>query len=346
MSPILLNRRSIRIRLSITILESRMNTLPLSRYLADASPLIYGCMGLGGGWNKEAITQEHLKQTHNIIDATLENGINIFDHADIYTLGKAEEVFGQALLERPELREMIYLQSKCAIRFEDESGPKRYDMSGEWIEQSVNNSLSRLKTDYLDLLILHRPDPLMQPEEVAQTLHALKASGKVRHFGVSNMQQHQMSLLQSCLNEPLVVNQIEMSLQQLGWLEEGVLAGNPQGKDVNFSAGTLEYCRLNSVQIQSWGSLAQGLFTGREITHEAVHIQQTAQLIASLAVEYQVSKEAIVLAWLMRHPANIQPVIGTTNIDRIKACTQASDIELTRAHWYALYVSSRGEELP
>ena len=160
------------------------------------------------------------------------------------------------------------------------------------------------------------------------------------------MNATQMGFLQHYLDFPLVVNQLELNLLHSGWLDEVVLANNTQGKDLSFGSGTIEYCRMNKVQIQSWGSLCQGLLTGRDLSGQPRHIHQTAALVNSLAAEYQTSKEAILLAFLMRHPAGIQPVIGTTNLDRIRACSNAAKVTLSRAHWYALYVCARGEELP
>lgn len=323
-----------------------MKKLPLANYLPDVSALSYGCMGLGGGWNNQPISQEDVRQAHDVIDCALEHGINLFDHADIYTMGKAEQVFGEVLKSRPELREHIYLQSKCGIRFEDEGAPTRYDFSASWITSSVDNILSRLNIEYLDVLLLHRPDPLMDPAEVADTFHSLRQAGKVRHLGVSNMNGQHMTLLQNSLDAPLVANQIEISLNQLDWLDEVVLAGNTAGKDLNFTSGTLEYCRLNDVQIQAWSSLCRGLYSGRDVSNEAESVKRTADLVNKLAGEYQVSAEAIVLGFLTRHPAAIQPVIGTTNLDRIRACCDTVNVQLTREHWYSLYVSARGEKLP
>ena len=324
-----------------------MNTVPLAHYLPGVSRLIYGCMGFGGGWDQQPIGKADLDIARAALDAALDAGLNFFDHADIYTRGKAETVFGQLLKERPGLRDKLYIQSKCGIRFADDQGnPGRYDFSKDWIIGSVEGSLKRLNIDHLDVLLLHRPDPLMEPDEVAEAFSTLKSAGKVRYFGVSNMQLHQIQFLQWALPEPLVVNQIEISLAQLDWLEEGVLAGNPAGRDVNFTAGTLEYCRRNGVQLQSWGSLARGLFSGRAGSEQTESVRNTAQLVAKLAGEYGVSKEAIVLGWLMRHPANIQAVIGTVNGDRIKACAQAESIRLSREQWYTLYVSARGTPLP
>ena len=319
---------------------------PLADYVSHNSPLVLGCMGLGGGWNKQAIGAPDINQAHQVIDAALDSGICVFDHADIYTLGKAEQVFGQVLRQRPELRQHMSLQSKCGIRFDDALGPKRYDASKRWLEHSVEGILQRLGIEQLDVLMLHRPDPLMEPEDVANAFNALQAAGKVAHFGVSNMQRPQMAFLQSAISQPLVCNQVELSLSHLAWLEQGVTGGSPTHSASNFVPGTIEYCRQHNVQLQSWGSLSQGIYSGRPLHDATAAVQQTARLVASLAADYQVSKEAIVLAWLMRHPANIQPVIGTTNVERIKACAQAPQLELTREQWYALYIAARGEELP
>ncbi|KKO49446.1 aldo/keto reductase [Arsukibacterium sp. MJ3] len=319
---------------------------PLAQHLRQHSPLVFGCMSLGGGWNSNPLCAADIAQAHQVIDAALEAGICIFDHADIYTYGKAEQAFGKVLAQRPQLRAQLSLQSKCGIRFANANAVQRYDFSAQWITQSVDNILSRLQIEQLDVLLLHRPDPLMEPAEIAETFTQLQHSGKVKHFGVSNMQQHQMALLQDALITPLLVNQLELSLSHLAWLDEGTTAGCSGEPGVNFSSGTIEYCRRHKVQLQAWGSLSQGLFSGKDVSTEPQHIQATAELVKQLAAEYQVSTEAIVLGWLMRHPANIQPVIGTTNIKRIAACAEVSRVQLSREHWYALYLAARGSALP
>jgi predicted oxidoreductase len=304
-------------------------------------------MGLGGGWNQNPITSEHVKQAHEVVDAALSIGINMFDHADIYTMGKAEKVFGQVLKERKDLRERIFLQSKCGIRFaEGPNVPGRYDFSKQHILNSVDGILGRLGVEYLDFLLLHRPDPLMDPEEVASAIYELKKSGKVRWFGVSNMSAGQIRLLQAYSDEPFIINQLEMSLAKIGWLETGVHVNQEAAKNNVFPEGTLEYCRLENIQLQAWGPLAQGLFSGRSLEGYSEAIQNTARLVGEMAEQKGTTREAIVLSWLMTHPAAIQPVIGTTNPDRIRACADAPNIALTREEWYALYVSSRGKNLP
>ncbi|NMO96363.1 aldo/keto reductase [Paenibacillus lemnae] len=324
-----------------------MSIMPLNRRNIPASRIVMGCMGLGGGWDESPLTAEHVKQAHEAVEAALSVGINMFDHADIYTLGKAEQVFGQVLKERPELREQILLQSKCGIRFAGPNGvPSRYDFSKKHILHSVDRSLERLGVEYLDILLLHRPDPLMDPAEVAEALETLKSSGKVRHFGVSNMHAGQISLLQSYTNIPFVVNQLQMSLQHVGWLDAGVRVNRGNSKDNIFPEGTLEYCQQHHIQIQAWGPLAQGVYTGRPVENMPESIQETAAMVQRLAAEKETTPEAVLLAWLMKHPAGIQPVIGTKHPERIRACGGAELVELSREEWYSLYVSSRGSDLP
>jgi len=312
----------------------------------QSSKLIFGCMGLGGEWNQSSISRDDISQANLAIDTALEGGITVFDHADIYTLGKAETVFGLVLKKRRGLRETITLQSKCGIRFDDSLGPKRYDFSHEWLTQSVEGSLSRLQVDRLNTLMLHRPDPLMEVDEVCRSLQMLYEQGKVEQFGVSNMHWYQIDYLQKNLSVPIVANQLELSLANRGWLEEGLLAGTSDGKNMSASVGTVEFCQQNNIQIQAWGSLAQGVYSGRPVSNESAVIQDTAVLVAQLSEKYQTSREAIVLAWLMRHPADIRPVIGTANSKRIKACCEATSVTLTREDWYDLFVTARGVELP
>lgn len=314
--------------------------------LGITNPIVYGCMGLGGGWNQNPVSAQDVQQAHAVVDTLLDQGINFIDHADIYTFGKAEVVFGKVLKERPELADQLVLQSKCGIRFEDHLGPGRYDFSKEWLESSVDGILERLGIQHLPILLLHRPDPLMSAEEVGDTLNKLKETGKVGGFGVSNMSAAQMDLIQQHLNTKLIANQMELSLSKLDWIDDGVMHNVGSDKSVSFPSGTIEYCIKQEVQLQAWGSLSQGLFTGRDNSDQSSNVQQTSAVVNELSHLYGVSKEAIVLAWLMKHPANVMPVIGTTNLDRIRACNEATSVNLSREHWYKLYVTSRGEVLP
>ncbi len=318
----------------------------LQQYLPKASRLVYGCMGLGGGWNQNPVSQEDIKQASEITQTALNAGITVFDHADIYTFSKAEHVFGQVLKQTPSLRNQLYIQSKCGIRFEDEHNAGRYDFSAQWVRQSVEQSLQRLHCEQLDVLLLHRPDPLMQLNELAETINTLHQQGKIAHIGVSNMNTAQIAFLQSALSLPIVANQIEMSLAKTDWLDDSIGVNTPASAKVGFNTGLLEYCQMHDIQLQAWGCLAQGTFSEAGLNAEDPRIQKTAYYVKQLAAEYQVSGEAIVLAFLLRHPANIQPVIGTTNTKRIDACAQATTVSLTREQWYNLYVFSRGKALP
>ncbi|WP_198536541.1 aldo/keto reductase [Paenibacillus sp. DMB5] len=324
-----------------------MKTLPLNARGIPASRIALGCMGLGGGWDYEPLTAENISQGHEAVEAALSIGINFFDHADIYTRGKAEKVFGQIFKDRPGLREEIIIQSKCGIRLiEPGDTSNTFDISGEHILRSVDGTLSRLGTEYLDILLLHRPDPLMDPEEIAEALHRLKKAGKVRHFGVSNMSAAQIRLLQHYCDEPFIVNQLHMSLAKISWLDAMVSVNREPWKDITFPEGTVEYCRMENIQLQAWGPLAQGSFSGRSLEGQPENVVQTAALVSSLAEQKNTTPEAIVLSWLMTHPAAIQPVIGTVNPKRITACAGADKVELSRKEWYELYISSRGEKLP
>lgn len=322
-------------------------TLPLHRHQIPASPLALGCMGLGGDWDaSSAITSDHLRQAQAAVEAALEIGINFFDHADIYTRGKAETVFGRVLQARPDLRPHIFIQTKCGIRFQEGDVPGRYDFSHDHIVRSVEGSLTRLAIDYLDVLLLHRPDPLMEPDEVAQAFDELHAAGKVRSFGVSNMNAAQMAFLQHSLDQPLVVNQLELSLAHLGFLDAGVHVNQDAAREDQFPQGTVEYCQTHAVQIQAWGPLAQGLFSGRPLDRAPENVRATAERVAALARTHSTTAEAIALAFLLRHPAGIQPVVGSTVPGRIQACKDAPTVHLSREEWYALYVAARGKALP
>jgi predicted oxidoreductase len=322
------------------------NVLPLSKHLTNVSEIAYGCMGLGGGWNDNPVSQDDVYQTQAIIETAMASGINLFDHADIYTFSKAEQAFGQVLKSQPELRDQMFLQSKCGIRFQGEGNVGRYDFSAHWVQSSVEGILERLNTEKLDVLLLHRPDPLMELDELARTLQDLHSAGKVEHFGVSNMSGYQIEYLQSALDQPLVVNQMEMSLAKLDWLNDVVLVNSQGLNESDWAPGTLEYCRTNGVQLQAWGCLAQGRFSEQGLNSEDENVRATSKYVQQLSEKYGVTSEAIVLAFLLRHPAGIQPVIGTTNLDRIRASVAASKVNLTREEWYNLFVYSRGQALP
>ena len=283
------------------------------------------------------------------IRAALDQGIDFFDHADIYGRGKRETIFAQVWQEVPGLRDRIVLQSKCGIRFSgepDASAPQRYDFSYEHIVRSVEGSLNRLKTGYLDVLLLHRPDALAEPEDVARAFDELYRAGKVRFFGVSNHTAAQIQLLQTCVEQPLVANQIELNVIHAQLINDGIVFNCADDAVASRSEGTLEFCRMHGITIQAWSPLARGDVSGRSLANPDARIEQTAALVAQLAEEKGVSREAIVIAWLLRHPARIQPIIGTTNPGRIARACQGDGIELDREEWYRLFIAGRGGRVP
>ena len=305
-------------------------------------------MGLGGSWSSEPHSSADVDEAAAAVDAALEVGITLFDHADIYRGGKSEAVFGEVLAQMPGLRERIRLQTKCGIRLNEQGLETHYDLSGDGILTRVNESLARLRTDYVDVLMLHRPDPLMDPAEVASAVRQLMAEGKVRALGVSNMSGSQIEVLQDRLGTPVVANQLEMSLLKRAWLESTVLVNHAEGTDYSFPHGTVEYCVRHGITLQAYGALAQGLYTGAPAATPSAAEEATAGLVAQLAAEKKTTGESILLGWLMRHPARIAPVIGTAKPDRIRACADAAAVAagMTRAQWYRLWVTARGSNIP
>lgn len=313
----------------------------------EVSKIAYGCMGLGKTWDNSPLTESLKSNAIDSVTTAIEHGINFFDHADIYARGKSELVFGEVLKERKELREDIIIQSKCGIRFQgspNSDSPGRYDFSCEHITNSVNGSLSRLGVEQLDILLLHRPDPLMEPEEVAKAFAELQQKGKVRYFGVSNFNPGQMTLLQNSLDQPIIVNQIEISLLHNHVINDGILANQTSGQYAA-STGILDYCRLNNIQVQAWSPVALGkIFTPPLDADE--NVIELAKQISVYAEDKGTSKEAIALAWLMMHPIGIQPIIGTTNLERIANSCKADEITLSREEWYRLFTIARGNPVP
>ncbi|MET9294821.1 aldo/keto reductase [Streptomyces sp. NPDC003077] len=305
-----------------------------------AHKLAYGCMGLGGDWDTRPYTPQDIQHAETAIEAALAAGITAFDHADIYRYGKSEAVFGEVLARTPGLRERVVLQTKCGIRLPEGDRPGHYDLRGASILRRVEESLARLRTDVLDVLLLHRPDPLADPRDIAGALSSLHAQGLVRQFGVSNMSGPQIASLQAHLDVPLVVDQLEMSLERRDWVEAGVLVNTPAAARNGFAPGTLEHCAANGIRLQAWGALAQGRLTRPDTP--------VGHLVTTLARRKDTTPEAVLLWWLQRHPAGITPVVGTTRPERIGACADAvrREPELTHEEWYELWVAARGTPLP
>jgi predicted oxidoreductase len=325
-----------------------MQTMKLGRSTLDVSRIAFGCMHIGGAWDHTPSTDDDAANAARAVDAALESGVTLFDHADIYCLGKSEIVFGRLLRDRSSLRSSIFLQSKCGIRFaEGERTFTMYDFRREYILSSVNGILKRLNTGYLDLFILHRPDPLVEPDEVARAFDELHSAGKVRYFGVSNHSGAQIDLLQKSLTVPLIVNQLELNIVHCGLIDQGVWVN--QRNIVGDATGTLEYCRLHGIAVQAWAPLANGYLCGRAVPADhpaAALLTKAASAVTAMAKRKGVSPEAVCLAWLLRHPATIQPVLGTTDPSRIKGACEGDSLTLSHEEWYELFVAGRGDKLP
>lgn len=324
----------------------------------DATVLA-GCMGLGGDWDDSPVTDEHRDQAEAMIEAALAAGIEWFDHADIYTRGKAEQVFGEVLAARPDLRDRVRLQTKCGILLAGGGGVMtsgqdhgRYDNSADHVRRSVEGSLQRLGVERLDSLLVHRPDPLTPPQELAGALDALVGEGLVGQVGVSNHSAAQVVALQRHLEQPLVVDQLEMSLAARDWVESGVLVNTPERAAVGFDHGSLESMGERGVRLQAWGALAGGRYSGRvrpEATGgEAEAERRTTEVVAGIAQDLQTTPESVVLGWLQAHPAGISPIVGSVTPHRLAACADAvaERVKLTRAQWYSMWVAARGGPLP
>jgi predicted oxidoreductase len=327
-----------------------MKTIQLGSTALEVSRIAYGCMGLGGSWDRaEPIGDQSKREAVTAIRAALDEGINFFDHADIYRWGKSEEAFAAIWTDAPHLREKIFVQSKCGIVLpggRPESTVGQFDFSYEHIIRSVEGSLRRLQTDYLDVLLLHRPDPLVEPEEVARAFDDLHSSGKVRHFGVSNHTAAQLRFLKKSLDQRIVANQLEVSLLHTHLIDEGIIFNQDRPERIVRGEGTLEYCRQHNITIQAWAPFKKGAVITGESNPPSQAAQNVAQLISELAQAKSVSAEAFALAWLLRHPAKMQVIIGTTKPERIKAACEADGVELTRDEWYRLFIAGRGDRMP
>lgn len=311
--------------------------------------LIYGTMGLGGSsWNPEdELTKEDIQDGINALVTAYESGIQFFDLADIYKSGKSELVFGHFLKENPSLRNEIIVQSKVGIQLAGGGLGPRYNFSYEHIIHSVNNILKRIGSDYLDILLLHRPDPLLERDDIKKAMDYLFDSGKIRALGVSNMDYHQIQLLEAYTDRKIIVNQLELSLLKTDFVSSAIGFNNSKGKNLDFTLGTIEHSILNHISLQSWGPLARGIYSGAPLYDKTPEsVINTKNVITRMAKEHNVSNDGIVLAWLLKHPAKIKPIIGTKNPERIRKAMDAFKVTLTREEWYELFDASRGVSIP
>ena len=286
----------------------------------SASAVSLGCMRMNG-------LDE--KSVDAIMEAALNNGINYFDHADIYGGGNSERLFGEYLKRNRNSRESIYIQTKCAIH------DGQYDFSKEHIVSSVDGSLARLGIDYVDALLLHRPDTLMEPEEVAEAFECLKKSGKVRHFGVSNHNPMQIELLKTAVEQPLIINQLQFSATEAGIVTSGMNMNMKNNDSVMHDGSVLEYSRIKNITIQAWSPFQHGFFKGTFIDNE--DFPGLNKKLQEIGDKYGVTKTGVAAAWILRHPANMQLIAGTMNPVRLEEICKGADITLTRSEWYEIY---------
>ncbi|EAD7603612.1 aldo/keto reductase family oxidoreductase [Listeria monocytogenes] len=305
-----------------------MKRITIGNSALTASEISLGCMRMADLSREDA---------NKVINTALENGIDFFDHADIYGGGKSEEVFADAIDMNATVREKMILQSKCGIR------QGFFDFSKEHIISSVEGSLKRLKTDYLDTLLLHRPDTLFEPEEVAAAFTELEKSGKVRHFGVSNQNPGQIELLKKYVDQELIANQLQFSIMHTGMIDTGFNVNMTIDPSLDRDGGILEYSRLNNMTIQAWSPFQYGFFEGVFLDNDK--FPELNKVIDKIAADKGVTNSAIAVAWIQRHPASFQTVVGTMNPRRIADIAKASDVTLSREEWYEIYRAA-GNQLP
>ena len=292
------------------------------------SRVAQGCMRLERLGEKEA---------EELILSDLDQGINFFEHADIYGGGNCETLFGRVLKNNTGLRDRMVLQTKCGIR------PGQYDFSREHILASVDGSLKRLGVDHVEFLALHRPDTLVEPEEVAEAFEILKSQGKVSHFGVSNHNSLQMELLNRDLPEKLVLNQLQFGLGHTVLVDAGLNVNMKNDECVNRDDSVLDYCRVHDITIQAWSPLQFGFIKGHFAGNPAYDTLN--KKLEEMAAGYGITATGLSIAWILRHPARIQPVVGSVNVQRMKQAAQAADVTITRKEWYDLYRAT-GKTLP
>lgn len=309
--------------------DAAMKQIKIANSDLNASEISLGCMRISDMTNQEI---------SNLIHTALDEGINFFDHADIYGGGKSESKFSEALDMNPRLREQMILQTKCGIIRQG-----YYDFSKEHILEAVDGSLKRLQTDYVDVLLLHRPDALVEPEEVAQAFDILQSSGKVRYFGVSNQNPMQIELLRKFVKQKILINQLQLSIMFTGMIDAGINVNMKIEPSIDRDGSILDYCRLNDITIQPWSPFQYGFFSGVFLDNEK--FPELNQKINAIAAAKGVANSAIAIAWILRHPARMQPIVGTTNANRLKEICKASDVSLTRPEWYEIYKAA-GNKLP
>lgn len=303
-----------------------MKKIQLGSSELNVAAIILGCMRISNAENPTSV-----------IETAYENGINFFDHADIYGAGECETIFGKAIKESSIKRENIIIQSKCGIR------KGFFDFSKEHIIASVEGSLQRLNVDYLDVLLLHRPDTLVEPDEVAAAFDQLKEQGKVNYFGVSNQKPMQIELLKKSIKQPLVANQLQFGIKHTGMIDQGIHVNMKDEASLDRDGSILDYSRLNDMTIQAWSPFQYGFFEGVFLGNEK--FPELNKVMNQIAETHAISTTALASAWILRHPATMQVIAGTMNQQRIKEIAASTSVELSREEWYEIYRAA-GNILP
>lgn len=295
-----------------------------------ASRIAQGCM---------RIADMSEAQVDALIKTDLEQGINFFDNADIYGRGVCEEKFGKFLALNPSVRGSIMIQTKCAIK-----PGVSYDFSKDYILSCVDKSLARLNTEYIDVLLLHRPDALCEPEEVAEAFEILHGNGKVRYFGVSNHNPMQIKLLQKYLGEnKIIANQLQFSIANSTMIDAGINVNMENDAAVDRDGSVLDFCRLEDITVQPWSPL-QGGYPRAPIIGNPDY-EELDRALRDVSEKYGITPTGMLIAWILRHPAKMQPVIGTTNTSHVAEICAAADVTITHDEWYGLYRAA-GNKLP
>ena len=308
-----------------------MRYITLGQADKELSEIVLGLMRIG---------DKSVKEVEELVETALSVGINAFDLADIYGRGRCEELLGLVLKNRPDLREEMWIQSKCGIRIEEFT---YFDFSKDYIIKSVDGILQRLKIDRLDSLLLHRPDALMEADQVAEAFDLLYKQGKVRDFGVSNQNPMMMELLKKDVKQPLAVNQLQLSAAFTPGFESGFHVNMEDSQAAMRDGSIFEYCKLHDVVIQAWSVLQFGYFKGNFVGNEK--FQALNQVLDRLAIKYGVTSSTIAISWILRYPAKMQAVVGTTNPNHLREVSQAANFSLTRKEWYEIYLAA-GNNLP
>ena len=342
-----------------------------------SSPLVFGCMTLGGAWGQDRIPASQYDAARDAVHAAHRAGITLFDHADIYVGGDSETVFGHVLAEDPELRDTVQIQTKCGIRLPGSTGPAdavaHYRLDRDTVRSSLEGSLRRLGVDRVERLFVHRPDPLTPLRVTAAALDELHDEGLINSVGLSNMTSHHVAGFQHLMRTPVTAVQLQLSLAHRDFVESQVLANHPDGAHVSFPEGLLELCDAEGIEVQAWGALAGGRYSGatepwrpaagprgaassppgsapppERPDEGATPEQRTSALVRRIAERMDVPAEAVVLGWLLRHPSGIRPVIGTMDPRRIAASALAPRAAqlMTHEDWYGLWTAARGRPLP